>query len=617
MRYMCVFMLLLTGIAASAQDGAEVYKQHCATCHNSATPRVPPESALRAMNLMQVLAALQTGTMKTVGDTLTPQERYAVALYLSPTKTKTEAEPFPPSAFCAKTKQSLQGPSSGAAWTGWSTDANNWRFQNAKGARLTAADVPKLKLKWAFSLGEGITARSQPAVVGGRMFFGTGNGDVYSLDAHTGCIYWTTKIDQGIRSALVFGSSEKGKHAAVYFGAGQNGYALDATTGKQLWTVRIGEHFASLITAAPLLHSGVVYFGVSSFEEVLPPIPTYECCTFRGSVVALKADTGELLWRSYTIADAPQATGKNKSGVQMYGPSGAAVWSTPTFDEKLNIIYVATGDDYSHPVAQTSDAVLALDAKTGKLLWSRQVTEGDVFNNACSIPGSANCPPPSGNDFDFGQPPMLVALNDGRRELLIGQKSGIAYALDPDKKGAILWQTRVGAGGPLGGMMWGSATDGEKMYVAESDLGFKGIVPDKTSPQGFRLLPNPEQGGGLFALEIKTGEKVWSAPPSHDCGDRVGCSPGQSQAITEIPGVVFSGSLDGHIRGYSTSDGKILWDEDTVQDYKTVNGQPGRGGSLDGPGPVVADGMLYVNSGYGQYGGTPGNVLLAFSVGGR
>ena len=612
---MCVFIVLLVGLAGHAQNGEAVYKEHCASCHNSAAPRVPQESALRAMNLMQVLAALQTGMMKTVGDTLTPQERYAVALYLSVSAPK--AVPLSASAFCGTSSPPFRfssSASSGAGWTGWSTNVNNWRFQDSKAAGLTAADVPKLKLKWAFSLGNETAARSQPAVAGGRIFFGTATGDVYSLDARTGCINWTAKIEGGIRSALVIGPAQRAKHAAVYFGAGQNAYALDAASGKQLWKVRIGEHFASIITAAPLLHGGVLYFGISSFEEVLPPLPTYECCTFRGSVVALKANTGKLLWRSYTIAGAPQPTKKNKAGVQMYGPSGAAVWSTPTFDEKRQFVYVATGDDYSHPGSQTSDAVLALDAKSGKLLWSRQVTVGDVFNNACSIPGNPNCPPPAGTDYDFGQPPILVALADGHRELLIGQKSGIAYALDPDKNGAILWQTRVGVGGPLGGMMWGSATDGEKMYVAESDLGFKGIVPDTTSAQGFRLLPNPEQGGGLFALNVKTGEKLWSAPPPHDCGDRVGCSPGQSQAVTGIPDVVFSGSLDGHIRAYSSSDGKLLWDADTAQDYKTVNGQPARGGSLDGPGPVVAEGMLYVSSGYGQYGGMPGNVLLAFSV---
>jgi polyvinyl alcohol dehydrogenase (cytochrome) len=568
------------------------------------------------MNLMQVLASLQTGVMKTVGDTLTPQERYAVALYLIPT-TPPKAAPLPASAFCSTTAQPFRYSSSGPAWTGWSTGTSNWRFQDSNAAGLTASDVPKLKLKWAFSLGDGITARSQPAVANGRIFFGTGDGNVYSLDAHTGCIYWTTKIEGGIRSALVLGPSEHAKHAAVYFGAGKNAYALDAATGKQLWKASIAEHFASIITAAPLLHNGVLYFGVSSFEETLPPLPTYECCTFRGSVVALNANTGKLLWRTYTIADAPRPTEKNKAGVQMYGPSGAAVWSTPTFDEKRHIIYVATGDDYSHPAAKTSDAVLALEAKSGKLLWSHQVTADDIFNNACSIPGNANCPPPAGGDFDFGQPPILITLTDGRRELMIGQKSGIAYALDPDKDGAILWQTRIGKGGPLGGIMWGSATDGQNMYVAESDLGFKGVVVDKTTTQGYRLLLNPDQGGGLFALNVKTGEKVWSAPPPHDCGDRPICSPAQSQAVTALPDVIFSGSLDGHIRAYSTSDGKVLWDMDTARDYPTINGQPAHGGSLDGPGPVVAEGILYVNSGYGQFGGMPGNVLLAFSVEGH
>lgn len=617
MRHVCVFaVLLMIGISAEAQNGEAVYKEHCASCHNSTAPRVPSQAALRSMNLMRVLAALQTGAMKSVGDTLTPQERYAVALYLS-AGAMPKAAPLPASAFCGKSSQPFRFSSSDPSWTGWSPGAQNWRFQNATGAGLTAADVPKLKVKWAFNLGDEISARSQPAVSGGRIFFGTTTGSVYSLDAHTGCIYWTSTIEGPIRSALVIGSIKGVKHAEVFFGAGHNAYAIDAETGAQLWKVRIAEHFAAIITAAPLLHRNVLYFGVSSFEETLPPLPSYECCTFRGSVVALQADTGHLLWRTYTISSAPQATEKNKAGKQMYGPSGAAVWSTPTFDNKREILYVATGDDYSHPAAKTSDAVLALDGKTGNLLWFRQVTADDVFNNACSIPGSANCPPPSGGDFDFGQPPMLVELTNGRRELVIGQKSGIAYALDPDKEGAIVWQTRVGAGGPLGGMMWGSATDGQKMYVAESDLGFKGIAPDKTSAQGFRLLLNPHQGGGLFALDLKTGDKIWSTPPSHDCGDRDNCSPAQSQAITGIPGVVFSGSLDGHLRAYSTSDGNTIWDVDTARDYATVNGQPAHGGSLDGPGPVVAEGILYVSSGYGQFGGMSGNVLLAFSVEGR
>lgn len=614
MRYVCLVTVLLAATWARAQNGDEVYKARCASCHNSGAMRVPPESALCAMSRKRVLAALETGVMKTVGDTLTPQERYAVALYLS-AKAANPA-PLPPSPFCPGGAAPFRYSSSGALWTGWSTSAANTRFQDAAGAGLSVADVPKLKLKWAFALGDEATVRSQPAVEGGRLFFGTG-GAVYSVDARSGCIEWMAKIDGGIRSAVVIGPTGHGKQAAVYFGAGPNAYALEAATGKQLWKVPIARHSAAIVTAAPLLHKGVLYFGVSSFEEALTPLPGYKCCTFRGSVVALKADTGKLLWRTYTIAEAPHPTEKNKAGVEMYGPSGAAVWSTPTFDAKKNRLYVATGDNYSHPTTGTSDAVLALDARTGRLLWRRQVTSGDAFSNACSVPGSANCPPPAGHDFDFGQPPILASLGGGHRELVIGQKSGVAYALDPDKNGAVLWQRRVGKGGPLGGIMWGSAADGHNFYVAISDLGFKGVVRDKSSASGYRLLPNPNQGGGLFALDLKTGEKIWSALPRAACGGRTDCSPAQSQAISAIPGVAFSGSLDGHIRAYSTSDGKILWDFDTAREYTTVNGGPAHGGSLDGPGPVIAGGMLYVSSGYGQFGGMPGNVLLAFSVEGH
>jgi polyvinyl alcohol dehydrogenase (cytochrome) len=613
MRYACLLAVLIAVVPVKAQDGAAVYTAHCASCHDSGAPRVPPKSALKNMSFPQVLGALESGPMKTVGDQLTPQQRYAVVVYLSATAPKPVA--LASSAYCAAGAKPFQFSTTRPSWTGWSTDVANSRFQASTGARLTTEDVPKLKLKWAFALGDETTARSQPAVADSRIFFGTSGGEVYSLDAHSGCIEWTTRIDGVIRSAMVIGPLGRAKGAAVYFGAGRNAYALDAATGKQLWKVPLAEHFAAMITAAPLLHEGVLYFGVSSFEEALPPLPSYECCTFRGSVVALKTDTGELLWRAYTISEAPQPTEKNKAGVQMFGPSGAAVWSTPTFDGKRKVVYVATGDNYSHPTTDNSDAVLALDAKTGKLLWSKQMTSGDVYNNACSIPGNANCPQPSGHDFDFGQPPILVQLADGHRELVVAQKSGTAYGIDPESNGAVRWTTRVGAGGPLGGSEWGSASDGQNMYVAVSDLAFKGVVPDKTAAQGYRLVPNPSQGGELFALNLKSGEIVWSTMPApQDCGEKRECSPAQSQAVSVIPGAVFSGSSDGHIRAYSTSDGKVLWDFDTARDYSTVNGQSGRGGSLDGPGPVIADGVLFVSSGYGQWGGMPGNVLRAFSV---
>ncbi len=232
----------------------------------------------------------------------------------------------------------------------------------------------------------------------------------------------------------------------------------------------------------------------------------------------------------------------------MYGPSGAGVWSTPTFDEKRNALYIATGDNYSDPTSATSDSVLALDAASGKLLWSRQLTANDAFNNGCGM--QVNCPDKAGPDFDFGQPPILRSLPDGKRVLVIGQKSGMAHALDPDHEGAILWQTRVGKGGPLGGSQWGSAADRDNMYVSVSDIQIKGVVIDPAIPAGYRLELDSTQGGGLTALKLANGEKVWSAkPPS--CGERKPCSPAQSGALTGIPAAVFSGSLDGHLRAFS------------------------------------------------------------------
>ncbi len=602
-----LLFLLLTATIAFAQDGAAIYKTHCAACHDHPTGRVPPFSALRTMSPAKIMQSLESGPMKTQAAGLTNAELFAVVTYLAAPIPKS-ALPPPATAFCNTQSQPLPDVWQGPHWNEWGANIENTRFQDAAAAGFTATDAPKLKLKWAFGLGDGTAVQSQAAVADGRLFAANLAGDVYSLEARTGCIQWTFKADAPVRSAIVFGMTGGSvNRPAIYFGdRSANAYAVDASTGKLLWKMRAGDHFASLVTGAPLLHDGVLYVPISSYEEALAGSPTYECCTFRGSVVALDAATGKSLWRSYTIPESPQPTMKSKTGVQMHGPSGAAVWSAPTFDEKRNVVYVATGDNYSDPPTRTSDAVLAFDAKTGKLLWAKQLTPDDVYNLG---------PNGNGHDFDFGQPPILVSLANGGRALVIGEKSGVAYGLDPDHQGELLWQTRLGHGGPLGGIQWGSAADQEKMYVALSDLSMSG-VPDKTAPQGYRLELDPKSGGGLFALELATGKKVWSAkPPS--CGDRKHCSPAQSAAVTAIPGVVFSGSVDGHLRAYSAATGEIVWDVDTARDYETVNGQKAQGGSLDVAGPVIAGGMLYVTSGYGQWGGMPGNVLLAFSVEGK
>ena len=322
-------------------------------------------------------------------------------------------------------------------------------------------------------------------------------------------------------------------------------------------------------------------------------------------VVALKAETGAQIWKTYTIADAPHPTRTNAIGTQLFGPAGASVWSAPTIDVQRKALYVATSNSYADPATDTSDAILAFDLSTGKMLWHQQATPKDSFVVACFGTDQSNCPQDRGPDHDFGQSPILVNLRDGHRELVIGQKSGVVHALDPDHEGKILWQTRIGKGGPLGGTEWGSAADQDRIYVANSDVRFL--------MDGSRRL-NSSEGGGLFGLDLATGKIAMQVAPVA-YGDRPQCSPALSAAVTAIPGVVFSGGVSGFLRAYATDDAKLLWEFDTAREYTTVNGVPGHGGAMDGPGPVVVDGMLYVNSGYAQWSGLPGNVLLAFEVG--
>jgi polyvinyl alcohol dehydrogenase (cytochrome) len=610
MRYLCLIALMLP--LASAQDGAAIYKERCSSCHDMPAARVPSLATIKAMSGDAIYIALTNGVMKSRAEGLSTPELFALIGYIAPTG-GTQAAATPKFTPTCKGEGAFRADAKLPQWNGWSTSLTNSRFQDAGSAGLTASDVPKLKLKWAFNLGDVTTARSQPAIVGGRVFIATTTGAVYSLDADTGCTRWGYQAGKaGIRSGLTVG--EANGTPAVFFGdTGANIYALNAQTGEPIWKVRPADHFASMATAAPRYYKGVIYQPFASFEEVMGPDPKYGCCTFRGSVVALDAGTGKKIWQTFTILEAAKPMRKNPAGTQQFGPSGAAVWSTPTIDEQLGVLYVATGDNYSDPPSNTSDAILAMQLKTGELLWSKQLTENDAYNTACGNPQPGNCPEAKGPDHDFGQPPILVNLGDGKRALVIGQKSGMVHGVDPDEKGKILWQTRAGEGGALGGSQWGSASDGQNMYVAISDIRM-GAVADPKSPQGYRLITDPKKGGGLHALDLKTGKIVWSAKPAACDAGRSGCSPAQSAAVSAIPGVVFSGAIDGHLRAYSAASGEVLWDVDTARVFDTVNGKAAHGGSLDVSGAAVVDGMVFVNSGYGQWGGMPGNVLLAFSV---
>jgi polyvinyl alcohol dehydrogenase (cytochrome) len=547
--------------------------------------------------------------MMSVAYPLKRPEREAVAAFLG--KGSDEAA-LPAAAMCRPGRR-IQASGDRAAWAGWSAAPENTRFQPGDRAGLTAADVPRLELKWAFAYPGDVTALAAPTVFRGTLFVGSASGAVHALDARSGCVHWRYQATGPVRSALTIAAT--GSRTALLF-SDQNGsvYAVDARTGAQIWKTRVEAHEATRLTGSFALHDGIAFVPAASWEETRSIDPAYPCCTFRGSVTAVRIRDGSVLWKTYLV-DEPTKTGTTAAGTATFGPSGAGVWSAPTVDAPRGVLYVTTGDNYSHPATSTSDAVMALDLKTGRIVWSRQTTPNDVYNSACGGRGP-NCPSAAGPDFDFGSSAMLVKTAGGRDVLVAGQKSGVVYGLDPSNRGEMLWQTRVGAGGTNGGVQWGMASDGQRVYAAVSDVGRQAGGIGGQAAIGNAPL-SPTQGGGLTALNVRDGSKAWVAAGTPCAPPRPGCSPAQPAAVTAIPGAVFSGAMDGHLRAFATADGRLLWDVDTAKPYDTVNGVRATGGSLDGAGPVIAGGMLFVNSGYPRFGGMPGNVLLAFAPAGR
>ena len=578
--------------AAQAPDGEALFEQHCAACHLAdVIPRALAIDNMRALPPAAIVGALTDGAMQQQGEELSPDERRAIAEFI--TGRRVAADAALADGACASSQTAgWPGLDGGPQWNGWGVDVTNSRFQPDEHARLPAEDVSRLRLKWAFGYPNSATAQSQPTVVGGRLFVASERGVVYALDAKTGCTHWTFAAQSGVRSAMSVTRLPDRRHALFFGDFNANVYALDAATGAEIWRRDVETHEGARITGAPVHHDGRLYVPVSSLEELLAANPEYPCCTFRGSIAALDAATGEVIWQSFTIPETPRPRGRNPDGFFLMGPSGAAVWSAPTVDAKRGLVYAATGNAYTEPAAGTSDAIIAFDIDTGAIRWTNQLTPDDAFILNCGG-GNPNCPDDNGPDFDFGASPVLVTAIDGRDLLVIGQKAGVGYALDPDQDGAIAWRYQVGEGSELGGIEWGFAVDGEKAYFANSDY----------------LTPEP---GGLAAVRLRTGELVWYAEPHEPVCEM--CSPALLAAVTAIPGVVFSGAYDGLFRAYNADDGSVLWEFDTNGDYDAVNSVPARGGSINGPGPVVVDGMVYVNSGYAAFGGRPGNALLAFGV---
>jgi len=601
----------------SAPDGEALYKQHCATCHDAGVPRAAARSVLQKLSPDSIRTTLDVGSMVQQAAALPPAQKDAIIAYL--TRDSASQPAVVVNSQCAPEKQTYSATLRTPHWTGWGNGVTQHRFQSDEQAQLTSDQVSRLKLKWAFGYPNAQNAAAQPTIVNGRLFVGSANGNVYALDAATGCTYWTYNAGFPVRTAI----SVDEKTNTLYFGDRRTGvHAVNAVTGKGMWKTLLDEHRIVTITGAPTLSGGVLYVPMTTNEDAAAADPRYECCKLRGTLAALDAATGKVLWKSSTIIDELKPTRKNSQGVQLWGPAGAGIWSSPTVDVEKHRVYVTTGNSTADPVAATSDAIIAFDMEGGKMLWSYQGTANDGYNLGCDLPDPkhANCPSTNGPDFDFGSSAILVELARGHRALIAGQKSAVVHAIDPDADGKILWKKQIGKGGKVGGVQWGPAADGRTVYVALSDAQL-GVAPPGTpgaqAALGANFIFDPKVGGGLFALDAATGETLWYTPHPGCTGDRPGCSPGQSAAVTVIPGVVFSGDIGGILRAYNAKTGRIIWDTDTKREFKTVNGVAAHGGSLNGPGPVIVSGMLYVNSGYVHIGTAPGNVLLAYSVDGK
>jgi polyvinyl alcohol dehydrogenase (cytochrome) len=591
----CATLALTFVTAAQTVASLRLYEQHCTTCHgNPAGPKNAPDGMqLRKLSADAIYDAIAKSPAHSGLQSLSDDDKRFIAYYLGGRKVGVAdiADAKRMSNQCGSNKPiDLSSP----AWNGWGANPENSRFQPAKAAGLTPDQVPQLKLKWAFGFPAAEEVYGQPTVVGGRVFIGVDTGAVYSIDAASGCVYWSFQADGGVRSAINIAPTKGAGKFAAYFGdIRANLYKVDASTGKLLWKVKVDDNSLARITGSPTLYNNRLYVPVASSEERAAGWSTiHPCCTFRGSVVAVNADTGKQVWKTYIIPDPPKIIGHNPNGVPRWGPAGGGVWNSPTIDPKNHALYVGTGDAYTEPAPPTTDGLMAINLDTGKVLWSVQDTENDAWLSGCgrgpeAAKNSPNCPKELGPDFDFGSSPILRTLPNGHRILIAGQKSGMVWGHDADNKGAVLWKAQLVDKLALGMITFGGAADDQRAYF------------------GLRT-------GGVAAVDFATGEKKWFTPED-DAHSTISLH-GQNAAVSAIPGVLFSSGWDGMLRAYATDDGRLLWEYNTAHEFTTVNGVAAKGGSMGAPGPVVAGGMLFAGSGYVFGAGTPGNVLLAFSI---
>ena len=575
------------GLAQAPPPGQALFQRSCASCH-SPEGGAPQVAALNSMSTESIFDALMKGKMKDQAASLTSRERRNIAEFLGK-RALTDPAAGDVTKMANRCPANPQLGEPGAeSWSGWG-GANNARFQTEQAAGLKPADVPKLKLKWAFGLPAGSTMYSQPAVAFGRVFVGGDDGVIYSMDAKSGCVYWAYRSDMFGRFAPIAAPIKgyPGTRYAIFFVTrSATAYAIDAHDGKLLWKAVVKDGLNNL-SATAAYYDGRLYVPLSGTETLTGANLDYECCKSRGTVVAVDADTGKVLWRAQSIQEPLRTLGENSHGKQTFGPAGASIWNTPTVDAKRKLIYVGTGNSFGRIAAATSDSILALRMEDGKLMWHHQEFAGDSFMNGCRATNApdTNCPEKLGPDYDFGGSSAILQTVNGKDILVAAGKGGVAVGLDPDANGKLLWRTQLWEtqAPPASGLVvWGGTADGKRVYY-----------------------PLQQAGGGLKALQLENGKVDWNAPINAD-------RRGQAGPASSIPGVVFTGGWDGILRAVDVS-GKVIWSYDAKQDFQTVNGVIANGGSFGSAGPVIAGGMVYASSGYpGIMGGSQGNVVLAF-----
>ena len=615
-----LFGLLFASLAAYAEpateksngpDGAALYVEHCIDCHGRAiiSPSLP---ALSNMTAEEIHKELWFGVMAQFANGMDDAERWTIAKWIA--GHKPEKGTRGAGVTMCKDKTPLV-PDAAHDWPGLSND--NRYNRHVTNAQLTAAGLADLKVKWAVAFPQVHPHQGgghPVAVVGDRVFVGNLNQWVYSLDADTGCAHWTFRAEWRIRSNVAVSDG-----IAVFGDTAANVYAVDAGTGQLLWRDRADWTPTSRITGNVTAHDGMVYVPVSSLQETLNlgvrdgKHRERPCCTFRGSIVAYDLRTGERKWKSYTIDKEFGYLGTTKAGTNRYGPSGVVVFSAVTVDDKRGLLYVPTGNQMTEPVVPESDAMLALDMKTGAKRWVKslapeQMGGQDIYHIGCEKwvdPERGSCSPlnPKGQgDRDIASPAVLVERSDGKEIIVAGSKDGMLYGLDPDDGGKVLWQIRLGAGGEIGGIQYGFSSDGINAYVPVIDM-----------------EADLKANGSFTAVDLLTGESVWRIQGMvPDCEGKATppCSNAFSLPSTVAGGVVFTGTADGVLRAYDTATGKPVWTFDTVREYETVNGRKGFGGGLGSfGGPVIVKNRLYVSSGLDHLNiGLPGNVLLMFEL---